>query len=148
MTSKCIPQRLWDFCCRWACKVNNTSASSLYALEDRIPFEATLGDTPDISSLIPFDFYDLIWYYDEVSAFPEPKCKLGRWLGEARDFGQAMCYWILSDKATPIIRSTIQVIPPDKLALPETIEIIVALDKIINEKLGEVTTNIPCMTIT
>jgi hypothetical protein len=138
MVSKRVPQRLWDFCCQWACEVKNKSASTLYTLHDRTPFEATLGDTPDISSLIPFDFYAPIWYNDELSAFPEPKQKFGRWLGESRDFGQAMCYWILSENATPIVRSTVQPIPPDKLALSENKEGVIQLDKVISEKLGEV----------
>ena len=96
-----------------------------------------MGDTPDISSLLPFDFYDPIWYYDETSSFPEPKRKTGRWIGEAQDFGQAMCYWVLSESGKPIVRSTIQPIPPEHLSLPETQEAIKALDVKIADKLGE-----------
>jgi len=78
MTAKHVPERLWDFCCQWSCEIKNKTASSLYALDDRTPHEATLGDTPDISSLIPFDFYDPIWYYNETTSFPEPKFKTRR----------------------------------------------------------------------
>jgi hypothetical protein len=30
MTSKSVPLRLWDFCCRWSCEVRNKSAGNLY----------------------------------------------------------------------------------------------------------------------
>ncbi len=136
MTSKRVPQRLWDFCPKWSCEIKNKTARNLYALEDRTPFEATIGETPDISSLLSFDFYDPVWYYDETAAFQAPKRQLGRWLGEAKDFGQAMCYWVLSDTAKPIVHSTVQPIPKDKLTLAETQSQLQALDQIISDKLG------------
>jgi hypothetical protein len=46
-----------------------------------LPWEIVYGYTPDISSLAEVDFYDPMWYY-EPGDFPEPKRKLGRWLGE------------------------------------------------------------------
>jgi hypothetical protein len=139
MTSKQVPQRLWDFCSKWSCDIRNKTAGNVYALEDQTPYEATLGNTPHISSLLNFDFYDPIWYFDELAAFPEPKRKLGRWLGEATDFGQAMCYWVLSDSAKPIVRSTstVQPIPKEKLALSDVQSQLAALDLIIKDKLGE-----------
>jgi hypothetical protein len=136
MTSKRVPLRLWDFCSRWVCEIKNKSASNLYAAEGRTPFENTLGQTPDISSLLPFDFYDVIWYHEETASFPEPKLKIGRWLGEAQDFGQAMCYWILSEGGKPIVRSTVQTIPSEKIKMHEIQQQISAMDSMIAEKLG------------
>jgi len=137
MTSRKVPQHLWDFCCRWSCEVRNKSAGSLYQLEGRTPFEAVMGNTPDISSLVPHDFYEYVWYYDQTAEFPAPKRKLGRWLGEAQNFGQAMCYWVLSKNAVPIVRSTIQSIPDDE-QLMETFKAQAQLldDKIVS-KFGE-----------
>ena len=103
--------RLWDFCCKWVCEIKTKTSSYHYAVEDRTPFEATLGNTPDISSLLPFDFYDVVWYHKETASFPEPRLKVGRWLGEAQDFGQAMCYWVLSESRKPIVRSHQNMIP-------------------------------------
>jgi len=136
MTPKRVPQKLWDFCTKWACEIKNKSTGNIYALEDRTPYEATLGNTSDISSLIPFDFYDYVWYRDVVSVFPEPKLKLGRWLGGAANFGQAMCYWILSENAKPIVRSTVQSIPQDKFQTEEVKSQITILNRLIEEKLG------------
>jgi hypothetical protein len=113
MVNKRVPHRLWDFCCKWCCDVANKTAGKIYALYDRTPFEATLGHTPDISSLTSFDFYDIVLYYDEVAQLPEPKRKIGRWLGEAHNFRQAMCYWIMSASGKVIVRCTVQSIPEE-----------------------------------
>jgi len=71
------------------------------------PWEVVMGDTPDISSLSEFDFYEPVWYY-EPGDFPEPKWHLARWLGEAMNIGQAMCYYILPASGVPIVRSSVQ----------------------------------------
>jgi hypothetical protein len=82
-------------------------------LEGRTPFEAVTGNTPDISSISDYDFYEPVWYFDEISSFPEPKCKMARWLGEAYNIGKAMCYFILPTNSIPIARSTVQPITND-----------------------------------
>ncbi len=102
-----VPLKLWDFCVKWSCEVRAKTASNNLAFEGRTPFEAVMGSTPDISSLIDFDFYQPVWHLDETSSFPEPKRKLGRWLGEAHGVRQAMCYWILPNTCIPIAESTV-----------------------------------------
>jgi hypothetical protein len=139
MKSKQVPSRLWDFCCRWSCEIRNKTSSNLYALDGRTPYEAVYGNTPDISSLTSFDFYDPVWYYDQTAEFPEPKRKIARWLGEAQDFGQAMCYWILPMSGTPIVRSTVQPITDEQFRMEETKTELKSLDKRILNKLGEST---------
>jgi hypothetical protein len=71
--------------------------------------KVVMGHTPDISSLAEFDFYEPVWYY-ESNNFPETKRHIGRWLGEANNIGQAMCYFILPKSSIPITRSTVQAI--------------------------------------
>jgi hypothetical protein len=137
MTSKSVPLRLWDLCCRWSCEVRNKSAGNLYQLEGRTPYEAVMQNTPDISSLLPYDFYDYVWYYDQTADFPEPKRKPGRWLGEAQSFGQALCYWVMSDTATPIVRSSVQPIPNEDLNSAELQIQLKALDDKIKERFGQ-----------
>jgi hypothetical protein len=107
-------------------------------LEGRTPYEAVHGNTPDISSLTSFDFYDPVWYYDQTVNFPEPKRKMARWLGEAQDFGQAMCYWILPTSGTPIVRSTVQPITEEQHRMNETIQELQSLDEQISIKLGDI----------
>jgi hypothetical protein len=76
-------------------------------MEGRTPWEIVHGYTPDTSSLAEFDFYEPIWYYDSGD-FPEPKKRLGRWLGEATLISQAMCYYVLPISGVPLARSSVQ----------------------------------------
>jgi len=107
MKARNIPLRLWDFCCKWACAVKACTSSNAFSLEGRTPWEVVLGHTPDISSLAEFDFYEPVWYYD-AGDFPEPKRRLGYWLGEATHIGQSMCYYVMPMSGVPIVRSSVQ----------------------------------------
>ncbi|MFN9978684.1 MAG: hypothetical protein ACK53Y_02160, partial [bacterium] len=64
-------------------EIKNKTASTLLALKSRTPYEATLGDNPANSSLIPFAFHGPVWYYHEVAGY--------------------MRYWELSEVAVPIV---------------------------------------------
>ena len=75
MKARNVPLRLWDFCCKWACLVKACTASNLYSMNSRIPYEVVFSHTPDISLLAEFDFYEPVWYYDSGD-FPEPKTHL------------------------------------------------------------------------
>jgi hypothetical protein len=114
MKAQNFPPRLWDFCSKWSCDVKNKTSSSSFQLEGHTPYEAVTGNTPDISSLTDFDFYEAIWYYEETIQFPDPKRLMGCWLGEAHNIGQAMCYWVLPRTGIPIVRSTVQTITEDQ----------------------------------
>ncbi len=96
-----------------------------------------MGNTPDISSLVSYDFYDYVWYYDQTPEFPAPKRKIGRWIGEAQSFGQAMCYWVLSENAVPIVRSAVQTIPDDEMNTEDFKAESKLLDDKITSKFGE-----------
>jgi hypothetical protein len=64
------------------------------------------GDTPDISDLLDFGYYDWVWYWYPTSArFPADPHKLGRWLGLNHAHGHAMCYKVLKPNGPFIIRS-------------------------------------------
>jgi hypothetical protein len=78
MKARHVPHKLWDFCCHWSCNIRNKTSSGLYSLDGRTPYEAVMGHTPDISPLLPFDFYEPIWFYDQMVEFPAPKRKIAR----------------------------------------------------------------------
>ena len=69
-----------------------------------------MGVTPDISPFLQLKFFQPIFYHDTFDVgFPEPKEKLGRWLGPIENCGDAMTYWILTDDANEIIaRSSVR----------------------------------------
>ncbi len=139
MAANKAPQKLCDFCAKWSSDVRNKTASSHFALDGRTPYEAIHGHTPDISSIVAFSFYEPVWYYDQIAEYPEPKRKLARWLGEAYNVGQAMCYWVLLKSGIPIARSTVQEIPREHRETPDFKEELKTLDEVITSKLGEPT---------
>jgi hypothetical protein len=72
----------------------------------RTPFEVFTVDTPDVSDLLDFGYYDLVWYWDQTSArfLTDPR-QLGRWLGRDHAHGPAMCYKILKPNGHWIVHS-------------------------------------------
>jgi len=103
MKAKNVPKRLWNCYVKWSCDGKNKTASNLFALEGRTPYEAIYRHPLDISSLCAFDFYEPVWFYDPHSFLEENRI-LGRWLGEAHHIGQAMCYWVLTKTGRVIAR--------------------------------------------
>ena len=49
------------------------TAPPLSTLEGKTPYEHVLGETPDISEYLDFEFYQLVWYWDPAAAFPGDK---------------------------------------------------------------------------
>ncbi len=115
MSRNGIPPCLWDFCAQYVCELRCLTAHNHFSMHRRTPYELDTGQTPDISECTEFRFYEPVWYYDEQATFPEDRRKIGRWLGVAHRIGQALCYFILSNKAQPIVRSTVQKISQDEL---------------------------------
>ena len=104
-----VPARLWDYAQEHAVEVHNHTARK--ALSWLTPMECETGDTPDCSHLLYFDFYQPVWYWDNPEAkFPTQKRKLGRWLGVARNVGQALCFYILVSSGEVITRSTVKAV--------------------------------------
>ena len=83
------------------------TATSMYDLNGRTPFETVLGFTPDISELVEFNWYQWVWYHDPVNPH---KDQLGRWLGPAHNVGQGLAYYILNSNAEVVVRSTVSAI--------------------------------------
>jgi hypothetical protein len=73
-----VPRRLWDFCVKWSSDVRNKTVNNRFSLEGRTPYEVVHGHTPDISSIATFNFYEPVWYYDQIAKYPQPKRKLAR----------------------------------------------------------------------
>ena len=71
--------------------------------------EKLTGDTIDISEWLDFEFYDLVWLWDDREN--ENKPSIGCWLGVSHHVGSALCYYILTDKGEVISRTTVQHIP-------------------------------------
>ena len=62
--------------------------------KDGLPYlERLTGDMIDISEWMEFEFYDLVWFWNNQSGDTKPM--LGLWIGVSHRFGSALCYWIL-----------------------------------------------------
>jgi len=69
------PENLWYLCIQYVCYLMNRMAHE--RLKGCTPIEVALGETPDISALLQFYFYQPILYYDKNQSFPESKEHLG-----------------------------------------------------------------------
>ena len=82
------PECLWELCLQYSCYLLNRLSHA--KLNDRTPYEKAIGDTPDISALLQFHFYQPILYYDKTASFPSTKEHLGWWVGIADSQGDAL----------------------------------------------------------
>jgi hypothetical protein len=108
MVSKGAPKRLWDYGIVHQAEIMSRMSRGRTG---RTGYEDVTGETPDISEWVDFDFYDWVWYHDPPDTMAETTeeiRKLGKWLGVANRVGSALTYWILTDSAKVIARSTVQ----------------------------------------
>jgi hypothetical protein len=109
-----VPPRLWDYGL-----VNIAEIQSLLARgRDQQPgLKRITGNTIDISEWLDFDFYDLVWYWDQQKMdMTDEQERVGRWLGIAHHVGSNMAYWLLTETGMVIARSTVQHITISNLA--------------------------------
>ena len=98
----CDPRAWYRAACHVADVTNHTAYKKL---SWRTPIEVRDGQTPDITGLLQHEFWDWVYYTDPETQFPSKggKEKLGRWLGRAHNYGDEMCYYILTDETEEII---------------------------------------------
>ena len=61
----------------------------------RPDLERLTCDTIDISEWMGFEFYGLVWFWNNQSDYTKPM--LVRWLGVSHRAGSALCYCIISE---------------------------------------------------
>ena len=84
-----------DWAQKYCCDVHNVLANR--QLKWRTPLEVNEGHTPDIS-MFRFHFWEPIWYFDPKTKQPQNNLRKGRWLGIAKSSGDAMTYYIETEK--------------------------------------------------
>ena len=130
--SKGAPNRMWDFGLKWNAE---TWSRTYRESTERTGIEQLTGDTPDISEYTDFSFYDRVWYWDSPSS-QEP-AQVGRWLGVSHRVGSSMCYYVLTDKAEILSRTTVQPISDLEMGTEVNIERFRLLDDGIRERLND-----------
>ena len=106
------PLVLWDYCIEYNSDIRCMTATSIFDLNNRTPFEAVLGFTSDISELVEFGWFQWVWYHNPVDP---TKDQIGRWMGPAHNVGQGLAYYILNINAEVVVRSTVSKINDDDI---------------------------------
>jgi hypothetical protein len=91
MQKKNVYSWLWDYGLVYECKLLTRMS---HGDDDRSGYEQVTGKTPNISELLDFEFYDLVWWWDrpnKLNINDETK-RLGRWLGVSHCVGSNLCY--------------------------------------------------------
>ena len=102
ITTGCDPKAWFRAACHIADVRNCTAIKSL---NNRTPFEMREGHTPDISTLLQFQFWDVVYYKKEPTKFPESGGQegVGHWLGRATEVGDGMVHHVLMAGTDTII---------------------------------------------
>ena len=117
------PDTLWLLAIKYASFVYNHSA--VKSLNWKTPISVLTGTTPDISVLLRFAFYELVYYKNDEPSFPSESTEsLGRIVGIAEHVGHALTYKILNPSTNNIIfrsevRSAEQTDDVNKRLVPE-----------------------------
>ena len=95
------PNELWYLALEYVVYLLNHLA--MEGLKWRTPIEVATGETPDISNLLQFHWYERVYYYDPSNPYPNPKEKAGRFVGIAENVGDTLTYKIITDDTQQII---------------------------------------------
>ena len=91
------PKRIWDYYVQWVSAIRRLTELDIAQLDGRVPEEFVIGTTPDISVYALFDWYQYVYYWNPIYAFPHEKKCLGRWIGVAEVSTDIMACFILKD---------------------------------------------------
>ena len=128
MVAKKSPERLWDDCLELVADINAHTVHENYDLDGETPYAMLMGETPDISPLAEFGWYDWVKWYDETANMPHEQEKYGRYLGPSRNVGSLMTARILNITGNTVHRSTFRALTreevddPDEKATRETFD--------------------------
>lgn len=101
------PLTYWCFALEYMSLLRSVTARR--SLNWMSPHERHWGDRPDIS-VFRFVFWEPIWFYNPRQAFPKSKMMKGRFLGIAKNVGDAFCYLILSQPESELDGASPQVL--------------------------------------
>ena len=95
------PEHLWFLCQKYLCEIHNHSA---HPQNDwKSPYQVSRGDTPDISHLLQFYWYEPVLYKATDPKYPNPKELPGHFVGIAKNTGDALTFQILCEDGKTII---------------------------------------------
>lgn len=116
------PIVLWDYCLERRVLIFQVTAKKLFQLHGTNPYTATLGSQADISHLCHFGWYEWVYYRDKTASYPHQKECLGRCLGPAKNEGNMMANWVLTQSGVVIPRRTIRRLSKDESSESNEVE--------------------------
>ena len=111
-----IPNRVWDFVMVWEAETYSRTAGK----DGCSALERLIGDTIDISEWLEFEFYNLVWFWNNQSNDTKPM--LVRWLDVSHRVGRALCSWILSEKGKVLSQTTVHHLTVEEPRYPDVQE--------------------------
>jgi hypothetical protein len=126
------PETLWDFGMTYVASLRLRMSRD--TLDGRTPFEATNGETPDISEYLDFNFYSWCKFIDGKEHDGK---SLGRWLGPADSIGAKMTYFILTENGHVVARSSVVPLSAQELIDPVEVAARDEFTKKVTEYVGE-----------
>jgi hypothetical protein len=117
--------------------VQRFTASGIPKMMGRVPETHMNGLTLDISALILFDWYHLVYYLTPNTSFPTDNKFLGRLLGIAETCVDEMAFYILTENGDVIICKNVWTIPDDKLKQPGANAKVLDMERMLKECFGD-----------
>ncbi len=108
------PIVLWDYCMERRALIYNVTSKKLFQLHGSNPHTVTFGTQADISNFCNFGWYEWVYYRDQSARYPFQKECLGRCLGPAKNEGNVMANWILTQQGQVIPCRSIRQLTKDE----------------------------------
>ncbi len=135
------PHVLWDYCMELMASIRSHMTLNILELEGDTPEALLTGDTPDISNLCEFQWYELVWYIDPLDKLENKK--IARYLGPSHDIGQAMASRLLTIKGQQISRTSVIPLSDEERRNPAIQLKMSEYDSALKESLGDRIAGIP-----
>ena len=90
------PIVLWDYCMERRALIYNVTSKKLFQLQGSNPHTVTFGTQADISNVCHFGWYEWVYYRDQSASYLFQKECLGRCLSPAKNEGNVMANWVLT----------------------------------------------------
>lgn len=135
------PHVLWDHCIQLMSEIRSHTALDILHLQGEVPTTVLTGDTPDISHLCEFSWYEPVWYIDTIDKMQNKK--LARYLGPSHDAGQAMASKIFLSNGRIIVGSSVIPLSTEDRNNPIVSQQIIDYDESVKRVLGDRAAGIP-----
>ena len=138
---KGVPNRAWSFAVRHIAKLLQHIPAKQGQPTGR---EMVTGFTPDISDLLDFEFWDLVWFYPHKHpSITDDARQLGRWMGSARNVGTSLTYWIMPVSGKPLTDDSVEHVTAEDLRNDAIKAQVAAFDAALTTRLNDANFTIP-----